>query len=88
MARMVAAASEEGIFHGKCLERSIVLWWFLQRRGFPASCKSVGAATGAGFERRTPGWKFAGAVINDHDGVGQEFSPFGGNAASVGIDSR
>jgi len=87
MARMVAAASEEGIFHGKCLERSIVLWWFLQRRGFPAELQIGGRRTGAGFEAHA--WvEIAGAVINDHDGVGQEFSPFGGNAASVGIDSR
>jgi len=47
-----------------------------------------GRRTGAGFEAHA--WvEIAGAVINDHDGCrGRNFSPFGGNAASVGIDSR
>jgi hypothetical protein len=85
--RMVAAASEEGIFHGKCLERSMVLWWFLLRRGFPAELQIGGRRAGAGFEAHA--WvEIQGIVINDHEAVGQDFAPFRGNAASAGINSR
>ena len=35
-ARMVAAASREGIHHSQCLEQSLVLWWLLKRRRQPA----------------------------------------------------
>jgi len=84
---MVAAASEEGIVHGKCLERSIVLWWFLQRLRLPAELQLGGRRAGEGFEAHA--WvEIAGTVINDHESVGEDFAPFGGNAASVGIDPR
>ena len=87
VARMVTAASEEGIFHGKCLEQSILLWWFLSRRGFPAELQIGGRRIPTGFEAHA--WvEIAGVVINDHETVGKDFAPFGGNAASVGIDSR
>lgn len=86
-ARMVAAASEEGIFHGKCLPRSMVLWWFLLRRGMPAELQIGGRRASAGFEAHA--WvEIAGTVINDHEAVNQDYAPFRGNAASAGIDSR
>ena len=86
-ARMVAAASEEGIFHGKCLARSMVLWWFLRRRRMPAELQIGGRHVNAGFEAHA--WvEIAGTVINDHEAVGQDYAPFRGNAASAGIDSR
>jgi len=84
---MVAAASREGIFHGKCLEQSTVLWWFLLRRGFPAELQIGGRQGSAGFEAHA--WvEIAGTVINDHETVGEDFAPFRGNAASAGIHSR
>jgi hypothetical protein len=87
IARMLAAASQEGIFHGKCLEQSTVLWWFLLRRGFPAELQIGGRRGSAGFEAHA--WvEIAGTVINDHEAVGQNYAPFRGNAASAGIDSR
>ncbi len=87
IARMVVAASREGIFHGKCLEQSIVLWWFLVRRGFPAELQIGGRHGSTGFEAHA--WvEIAGTVINDHEAVGQDFAPFRRNAASAGIHSR
>jgi hypothetical protein len=84
---MVAAASREGIFHGKCLEQSTVLWWFLLRRGFAAELQIGGRQGSAGFEAHA--WvEIAGTVINDHETVGEDFAPFRGNAASAGIHSR
>jgi len=87
IARMVAAASEEGIFHGKCLEQSIVLWWFLLRRRMPAELQIGGRRTSAGFEAHA--WvEIAGIVVNDRDVVSQDFAPFGGNTASADADHR
>ena len=87
IARMVAAASQEGIFHGKCLAQSTVLWWFLLRRGLPAELQIGGRQGGAGFEAHA--WvEIAGTVINDHETVGEDYARFRGNAASAGIHSR
>ena len=86
-ARMVAAASEEGIAHGKCLEQSIVLWWLLLRRGVPAELQIGGRRAGAEFEAHA--WvEISGTAVNDHDAMTSDFAPFGGNAASIGIDPR
>ena len=87
IARMVAAASEEGLYHGKCLERSIVLWWFLLRRGFPAELQIGGRRGSAGFEAHA--WvKIGGIVVSDGDSVHQDFAPFGRDTASMGIEPR
>ena len=87
IARLVAAASDEGIVHGKCLEQSIVLWWLLMRRGVPAELQIGGRRTSAGFEAHA--WvEIAGTVVSDRDTVHQEFAPFGRDATSLGIEPR
>jgi len=86
-ARMVAAASNEGIVRGKCLEQSIVLWWFLKLRQLPAELQIGGRRTNTGFEAHA--WvELAGTVVNDRDTVHQDFAPFSRDTASLGIEPR
>jgi hypothetical protein len=86
-ARMVDAASEEGMIRANCLERSIVLWWLLNSRRLPVELQIGGRRTGKGFEAHA--WvELAGTVINDRDTVGQEFALFTRDAASLRIEPR
>jgi hypothetical protein len=84
-ARMVAAASQEGIFHGKCLERSIVLWWFLLCRGFPAELRIGARQSEKGFEAHA--WvEVQGNIVNDTEAVRNQYSPFGNNVANARVE--
>jgi Transglutaminase-like superfamily len=84
---MVASASDEGIFHGKCLEQSMVLWWLLKRQQLPAELQLGGRRTNTGFEAHA--WvEVEGNVINDHDTVGQDFAPFSSDADSLRAEPR
>jgi hypothetical protein len=86
-AHMVASASDEGIFHGKCLEQSMVLWWLLKRQQLPAELQLGGRRTNTGFEAHA--WvEVEGNVINDHDTVGQDFAPFSSDADSLRAEPR
>jgi hypothetical protein len=86
-ARMVVVAAEEGLVHGKCLEQSIVLWWFLKRRRLPAELKIGGRRTNKVFEAHA--WvELNGIPVNDGDTVYTEYAPFSKDAASLGIEPR
>ncbi len=73
VARMVQAASEHGLRQATCLERAQVLWWFLQRRGMPASLRIGVRKSGAEFEAHV--WvDLDGMVLNDN--IYRDFLPF------------
>jgi hypothetical protein len=87
IARMVTAASEEGIVHGKCLEQSVVLWWLLKQRQLPAELQIGGRRTNRKFEAHA--WvELAGTVVSSGDTVHQDFARFSRNGASLGTDLR
>jgi hypothetical protein len=86
-ARLVAAAAQEGIARGRCLEQSIVLWWFLKRRRYPAELQIGGRRTDAGFEAHA--WvELGGTVVSDGDTVHKDFAPFSRDIAPLGTEPR
>ena len=84
---MVAAAAREGVYHGRCLEQSLTLWWLLARRGLPAELHIGVRKAASGFEAHA--WvELFGAVVNDADEVRQDYVPFGRDIASLGIEPQ
>lgn len=87
VARMVAAASREGLYHGQCLPQSVVLWWLLLWRREPAELHIGVRQVDAKFEAHA--WvELFGCVVNDADGVRRDYVAFGRNIASLGIEQR
>jgi Transglutaminase-like superfamily len=87
VARMVAAASRNGVFHGKCLERSIVLWFLLLRKRVPAELRIGVRHTANGLEAHA--WvEVQGTVVNDTEDVVHDYVPFSKDIASLGIEQR
>jgi len=39
VARMVSVAANHGPYHANCLKISLLIWWFLGRRGITKICK-------------------------------------------------
>jgi hypothetical protein len=86
-ARVVAAAAREGVYHGRCLEQSLTLWWLLARRELPAELHIGVRKTANGFEAHA--WvELFKTVVNDSDEVRQDYVPFGRDIASLGIEPR
>jgi len=84
---MVAAAAREGIYHGRCLEQSLTLWWLLVRRGLPAELHIGVRKSATGFEAHA--WvELFQTVVNDGDAVRVDYVPFGRDIAAVGIEPR
>jgi hypothetical protein len=84
-ARMVAAASREGLIHGQCLEKSVVLWFLLSRRRVPAELRIGVRQATKGFEAHA--WvEVQGTIVNDSDDVLQNYVSFKEDIASLGIE--
>ena len=85
--RMVAAAAREGVYHGRCLEQSLMLWWLLLWRHLPAELHIGVRQTDEKFEAHA--WvELFGSVVNGKNTVYQEYVPFGRDIASVGFEQR
>ncbi len=75
LARMIAAAAREAPLPGKCLERSLALWWLLGRRGISTELR-IGVRLDAG-ELRAHAWvELEGQVINDADSLYAGYAAF------------
>lgn len=74
-AQMVDAAAREGLRSGTCLERSLVLWWLLRRRGIPAELR-IGARKNASIFEAHAWVELDGAVVNDSGEVHRHYAPF------------
>ena len=86
-ARMVAAAAREGIFHGRCLEKSMVLWFLLSRKRVSAELRIGVRQSAQGFEAHA--WvEVQGKVVNDAEDIVQEYVPFSGDLASLGAGQK
>lgn len=84
-ARMVASASREGLVHGNCLERSLTLWWLLRRRRIPAQLR-IGVRKHANQFQAHAWVELEGAVLNDSDGLHQEYAAFERDIGAVEVD--
>ena len=82
IARIQEAVFRHLTFRVNCLERSLVLWWVLSRRGIPAGLR-IGARKQAGrFEAHA--WVELGSlVLNDFGEAHLHFVPFDGSIISM-----
>ena len=85
----VHAAASYGPWPANCLQRSVLLWWYLGRRGMDGDLR-IGvrrAADGEGLSFHA--WvELDGAVLNDHDDVRQRYATFEGAIAPRGAAFR
>ncbi len=80
VAAVVSTASRLSVLPSRCLDRSLVTWWMLRRRGIPAV---VRLGTGPDPERRMAfhAWvECEGEVVNDRSDVTVRFVPFPADA--------
>ncbi len=74
-ARMVRAASREGLRRANCLEQSLVLWWLLRRQDLAAELRIGVRKQAARFEAHA--WVVHdGLVLNDSEDIHRHYSPF------------
>ena len=75
IAHLIRIAAARSFFPANCLNRSLVLWWFLRSQGL-ASEICYGARTGErGFEAHA--WvKYASEIIGDSPDIVNVFLPF------------
>jgi Transglutaminase-like superfamily len=81
VARMEAIAARNLLFRPSCLERSLVLWWLLRRRGIPAELR-IGARKDAQKLEAHAWVECCGTIVNQPDGTHLHFTPFDGPIAS------
>ncbi|MCS6812489.1 MAG: lasso peptide biosynthesis B2 protein [Cyanobacteria bacterium] len=75
IARLVQAATTHGFWKANCLQRSLVLWWLLRRRGIMADLR-IGVARDAR-QLTAHAWvEHDGVVVGDRPDIHQSFSPF------------
>jgi hypothetical protein len=76
VAAMVSTASRLGVVPSKCLDRSLVTWWILRRRGIPAVVR-LGASSDPAQLMTFHAWvECEGEVVNDRSDVLARFVPF------------
>lgn len=73
--RMVRVASSYGLYNGKCLEKSLVLWFLLRRQGLNGDLRIGARKEGDRFEAHA--WvEFLGFPLDESENVRQRFKPF------------
>jgi len=74
-ARMVSIAAAHTFFQSSCLDRSVLLWALLRRRGIDSDLFLGVRRDPGNFEAHA--WvEINGAVLNDTDDVRERFAPF------------
>ncbi|HWG58333.1 MAG TPA: lasso peptide biosynthesis B2 protein [Candidatus Acidoferrales bacterium] len=85
IARIEEAAANYAPFRPNCLERSLALWWLLQRRGISAEVRAGARKAGSRFEAHA--WvEWRGTVLMGEDEEGS-FVPFDG-PVTMGAPAR
>lgn len=80
VADVVSIASRLGAVPSKCLDRSLVIWWMLRRRGIPAMVR-FGASADPRRRIAFHAWvESSGEVVNDRSDVTELFVPFPADA--------
>jgi Transglutaminase-like superfamily len=87
IAPLAEKAERRGPLRPNCLERSLVLWFLLRRRGLPAELRIGARKQDARFEAHA--WvELEGHVLNDSDSVHKHYARFDGPIASAEGGSR
>jgi len=87
VARLVRIAARRNLFPANCLQRSIVLWWLLRRRGIRSEIQFGCRAGDEGLEMHA--WvECEGQVIGDRDDIRERFAPFAPNPNEVAIRTQ
>jgi hypothetical protein len=82
IARIQQAVLRHLTWHASCLERSVALWWQLNRRGIAAEMRAGARKEAGRFEAHA--WVEVGNVIlNDSGETHQHFAPFDGSILSL-----
>jgi hypothetical protein len=85
--RLAEKAERRGPMRPNCLERSLVLWFLLRRRGLPAELRIGARKEEARFEAHA--WvELEGQVLNDSEAVHKHYARFDGPIASAEGGSR
>jgi len=75
IARLVQAAATHGVWRTNCLQRSLLLWWLLRRRGIAAELRIGVSRQTDHFEAHA--WvECEGVVLGDRPDIHQTFAPF------------
>lgn len=75
LAEIVNAAARRSPFPATCLTRSLLLEWFLRRRGIPAELRIGVQRQGAGLAAHA--WvEYGGVPVNDRLDIASAFAPF------------
>lgn len=84
IAKLVEIASRYGLYKPNCLQKSLLLWWFLQRRGIESELRIGVRKKGTLLEAHA--WvEYQGSVLNDRNDVDQLFAPFAGAILPVEV---
>jgi hypothetical protein len=81
LAWLVDGVARRGLWKANCLQRSLVLWWLLQRRSTDAEIR-IGVRRRPGTDRTDSAldfhaWvEFSNAVLNDRPDIRQVFATF------------
>jgi hypothetical protein len=86
-ARMVAAASREGLVKGNCLSQSLVLWFLLRRAGASPDLR-IGVQRDSDLLKAHAWVELQGTILNDSADVEQRYAPFEGDIAASQIRTR
>lgn len=85
--RFEAAAARHLLFRPSCLERALVLWWMLRRRGLPAALQIGAKKEGGLFEAHA--WvELGGVAVNDPAGTRLDFTRFGTPISSIKVEAK
>ena len=72
---LVNAAAGNGLRNANCLERSLLLWWTLRRKGVAADIR-FGALNVSGSFNAHAWVEWNGVILNDRADIASEFAPF------------
>jgi hypothetical protein len=86
-ARTVDIAARHGWHRPRCLQKSLVLWWLMRRRGLPADLWFGVRKEETGLDAHA--WiEYDGVVLNDLDDVRERFAAFKSPFSSAGLRLR
>ena len=75
--RMVEVAARRGVWHANCLQRSLLLWWLLRRRGIASEIRIGARKPDLASIPAFHAWvEVDGHVINDRQDIAEEYASF------------
>lgn len=84
IAKLVEIASRYGLYKPNCLQKSLLLWWLLRRRGIESELR-IGVRKKAEVLEAHAWVEYQGCVLNDRSDVDQHFAPFAGAILPVEV---